>query len=1185
MRTRLRLPVAALAAALPLIVFAAAMVVVFNRQQQRSVESMLRQATAASVRTVDERIAVSRSALEMLASSLAIGPAAPADFAGRAHRTLAQRADWTALELRDRDGAARTFQRDDAPAGEPVARLPVNGQVEAVFRYGEPRTSGVLITPGKGREPSVALSVPVFGETGVSHVLTAYLRAWAVNRALRDQGLPPGWVLAVVDDEHRFVARTRSDGPLDPSLGQSPDPSAIDGVRRGTPFFFSQTRQGDRLYTAAAASGATGWTVLLGAPAAVIEQGTRRTTLAVVGSGAAALLLTMGLGWALARSHARRETAERRVLALEASSAAELRSSAILESTADCVYELDRDWHITFINKRARTLIAGGRDLTGRILWEAFPEAVGTVFWERFHRAMAEQVPAEFEDFYPPFDRWYAVRAFPTPDGMAVYFQDITDRKCLAENVTRYEALLDRVMETLPVGVCVVGPDGQILRMNPAARRIWGGAREVGIDDYGEYRGWRRDTGERIAPQDWGAARAVLRGETSLDEIIDIESFDGTRKTIRNSAVPIRAGDGGISGAVVVLEEITEQLRAEERLRGAVERATEILESIGDAFYAIDHEWRFTYVNHHALALFERPREEIVGRHFFDVFPQVRDTEVHARYRQAMAEGRACAFEAYSPILRRWTSFSVYPQAGGGLSVYFRDISTQKEAEALLKDSEHRFRTLADSIPQLAWMARPDGTIFWFNRRWYDYTGTTPETAAGWGWSALLHPDHAARIVERFRRSLDAGEPWEDSFALRGRDGGWRRFLSRALPVRDGGGNVMLWFGTNTDVTEQHAAEEALRRAKEEAEQTARSKSRFLASASHDLRQPMQSIFLFAGALHEHVQGEKGQAVLGHLERGLDALKSLLDSLLDVSRLDAGVVRPTVEDFPIALLLDHIAAGYAPVARGKGLYWRMAGCPAHVRSDRVLLGRMIRNLVENAVRYTGQGSIAIDCDVAGDRLRISVKDTGIGIPPDQRECIFDEFHQIGNPERDRTQGLGLGLAIVQRIGRLLDHPVSVHSEPGRGSVFSIEVPLGQARALVERNPAAAAPAAGGDLFAVVVDDDAIVLLGLQAILKEWGYTVLIAGSGEQAVEKLRAGSRTPDIVIADYRLRDGKVGTEAIVAIRALYGTEIPAILVTGETGPECQRDAAAHGLGLMHKPVTPRQLSSAMRRHLDATG
>ena len=237
-----------------------------------------------------------------------------------------------------------------------------------------------------------------------------------------------------------------------------------------------------------------------------------------------------------------------------------------------------------------------------------------------------------------------------------------------------------------------------------------------------------------------------------------------------------------------------------------------------------------------------------------------------------------------------------------------------------------------------------------------------------------------------------------------------------------------------------------MRRAKEEAERANLAKSKFLAAASHDLRQPLQSLILFTGVLKGYVQGPRGEQALKQLEHGLGALKALLDSLLDVSQLDAGIVKPEITDFPVSAVLDGIAASYAPVAAAKGLDWRVESCTDGVRSDMTLLGRVLRNLVENAVRYTESGHIRIACRRIEDRLRIEVEDTGIGIPPEQLDRIFDEFHQVGNQARDRTQGLGLGLAIVRRIADLLGHRIETRSRPGEGSIFSIELPLAMTEA-------------------------------------------------------------------------------------------------------------------------------------------
>jgi CheY-like chemotaxis protein len=242
------------------------------------------------------------------------------------------------------------------------------------------------------------------------------------------------------------------------------------------------------------------------------------------------------------------------------------------------------------------------------------------------------------------------------------------------------------------------------------------------------------------------------------------------------------------------------------------------------------------------------------------------------------------------------------------------------------------------------------------------------------------------------------------------------------------------------------------------------------------------------------------------------------------------------------------------------------------------------------LRYTVSGHIRIVCDrvgggTVGDRLRIAVEDTGIGIPPDHLDRIFEEFHQVGNLARDRSQGLGLGLAIVRRISNLLGHRVEARSNPGEGSTFSIELPLGTQEPARPPDREDARPGQNGrGRLAVVVDDDAMVLDSLEAILTEWGYEALTATDADQAVAEIRKAGRRPDIVIADYRLREGRTGMEAIRDIRALFDQRIPGLILTGETDLEFQRTAAAHGLGIAHKPVTPSQLGRVLAQQLNAT-
>jgi len=378
------------------------------------------------------------------------------------------------------------------------------------------------------------------------------------------------------------------------------------------------------------------------------------------------------------------------------------------------------------------------------------------------------------------------------------------------------------------------------------------------------------------------------------------------------------------------------------------------------------------------------------------------------------------------------------------------------------------------------------------------------------------------------------------------------------------------------------AAQRAVDAARAEAERANQAKTRFLAAASHDLRQPIQSMFLFTAALDAHIQDARGREKLALLERSLDMLRNLLEGVLDMSRLDSGGVRVRLADFPLRPQVDEIAASYAPSAAAKGLDLRVGGgCDAVVRSDRTLLGQILRNLVENAIRYTQAGHVELDCVPTPGGARIEVRDTGIGIPAAHLERIFEEFHQVGNPEHDHTQGLGIGLAIVQRLSTLLGHPVSVRSTPGKGSVFALEVLRGETQAELPLADALPAVSCGADRLALLVDDDAIVLKALRTIFEEWGYRVLIAGSTEHALERVRAAGQAPDVVLADYRLREGKLGTETIVKVRELTGQPIPGIILTGEPTSACERDAAAHKLAIVQKPITPRQLSVVLKRLL----
>ncbi len=359
-------------------------------------------------------------------------------------------------------------------------------------------------------------------------------------------------------------------------------------------------------------------------------------------------------------------------------------------------------------------------------------------------------------------------------------------------------------------------------------------------------------------------------------------------------------------------------------------------------------------------------------------------------------------------------------------------------------------------------------------------------------------------------------------------------------------------------------------------------KSRFIAAASHDLRQPLHALNLFVAQLRSEPDSAERSRLAGRIEEAAASMNELFESLLDMSKLDAGALQPDVSDYPVQPLLTRIETNFAGAAREKGLRLRIMPSEAWFRSDFILLERVLLNLVSNAVRYTERGGVAVGCRRRGDHLRIDVWDTGPGIPEERQRIIFDEFVQLDGQTLNRSGGLGLGLSIVERLGRLLGHPIEVRSWPERGSRFSVIVPRAAARAEATAGNAATfqtilEPLRGKRIL--VVDDDPLVLDGMSGMLRSWGCDVAGARSEEAAVALMTMQAREPDLIISDLRLGGGRSGIEAIERLRSKLNTETPAFLISGDTAPEALQEARAGGYHLLHKPVAPMRLRAMLNQ------
>ncbi|SMH54524.1 PAS domain-containing protein [Azospirillum agricola] len=697
----------------------------------------------------------------------------------------------------------------------------------------------------------------------------------------------------------------------------------------------------------------------------------------------------------------------------------------------------------------------------------------------------------------------------------------------------------------------------------------------------------RRPVGALVrAARDWSAGETATRANLSdrSSEIGQLgHAFDAMADTVEARAVELR--------------------RSERHTRA-------VLDALPAFIGVLTPDGVIAEVNHAAAEAAGLPASRIVGRPFEEMCWLYLNEPGRDRLRAALARAATGRTERFDADIRlaggraRTLDVGLTPMfdTDGRITHLIAsglDITERTRTEEALRVAEERFRT----------GLRNSGVVVFNQDRNLRYSwahasmlGHSPEAMIGRTDHDLFeHAEDADRTTALKRRVLETGEGARAEIRIRCK--GEDRFFDLTVDPLRVGNRVEGVTCAAVDVTGRKQAEAELSRLREEADRANEAKSKFLAAASHDLRQPVQSLYLFAAALADRLQGHPGLPMLENMRQGLDTLKGLLDGLLDMSRLESGRIVAAPTDVRLNQLLGRLVAEYGPRAAQKGLELRAIPTRAWVRTDPAHLERILRNLMENALRYTHSGRVLLGCRRTAEGVRVEVWDSGVGIPANRLEDIFEEFTQLGEPN---ARGLGLGLAIVQRLSRLLGHRVTVRSTEGKGSVFAVELPrvvlaappraahrpghasghgsgtAAAAASLALRSVANDEPSKGGASTSgkgvvLVIDDEAIILLGLKAMLEGWGYDVLTAKSGDQALERLRADGRRPQIVLADYQLQRGRTGPEALVAVQDLVGKDVPGIILTGDTAPERLREAERNGFRILHKPVFPNDLRRMM--------
>ena len=818
----------------------------------------------------------------------------------------------------------------------------------------------------------------------------------------------------------------------------------------------------------------------------------------------------------------------------------------VLGSITDGLAVLDTDWRYTYLSETgAKLLGVQSKDLLGHCIWDLFPQADQLSFGREYRRALETGVATHFEDFYPePLNKWIECHCYPSPDGLSVYFRDVTDRRKAQDAATENERRLNALLEAVPVGLAYVDADGQVLVMNHECKRIWGEPPHTENEAaYAVYRGWWVDQSERngqvIAAHEWPTARA-LRGERVLNTIVEIEPFNmqGIRRTVLHRAVPIEDNTGTVLGAVTALMDISD---------------------------------------------FEQTKRAVVEGH-------------------------------------------------------------------------HRIQQLANTIPQLAWMADCEGAVNWYNERWLDYTGVGESVMKGWGWDCVHDPAVLPLVVERWRRSLATGEAFEMTFPLKGRDGLFRPFYTLAEPLKDLDGNVQQWFGTCTDVSALQRVQEDLTRTQEwleegldagkmvawewdfgsdemrysenaqavlghrsetaalafdtvhaedqathvaaiehaiaqqsaidqiarrvrpdngnivwirmkgtvlmapdgsahgmrgilidvtehvlreqSLEDASNRKDEFLAMLAHELRNPLAPIATAAQLLT--IGGADPQRVRTSsdiITRQIGHMTRLIDDLLDVSRVTRGLVELDLEPVPMKDIVSNAIEQARPLieARKHELSLHVDRKPAVVLGDRVRLCQIVVNLLNNAAKYTPQGGrIGLDIIVDAGHVQIIVEDNGIGIDEGLLPKVFELFTQATRTPDRNQGGLGLGLALVHSLVKMHGGRVEAFSGgTGKGSRFCVTLPVQEAANDNGKSVDAAhvlSQSSANRLSVMVVDDNTDAADMLADVLRVHGHTVHVEYSSVAALK--HASEKPSDLYVLDIGLPDLD-GYELVRRLRA----------------------------------------------------
>ncbi len=688
-------------------------------------------------------------------------------------------------------------------------------------------------------------------------------------------------------------------------------------------------------------------------------------------------------------------------------------------------------------------------------------------------------------------------------------------------------------------------------------------------------------------------------------------------------ASTLRGKDMHIGDVVTIVDEASQALRFNRSLLQST------IENISMGISVVDQQMRLVAWNRVYVEMFDYPEGLIcVGRPIEEVFrynamkgeygPGNNDQQVRKRLK-VLRSGKRHSYERFRPD---GTVLEVRgnPMPNGGYVNTYMDITNHKHVEEALRESEQNIRIYTDNVPVLIAYLDPERRYLFVNKAYAETFNLDRSSISGQPCYKVMTPE-GYELRRPYISAVLEGKRQQFETTLPSQDGGTRYAEVQYIPHIGEYGDILGYFSLYQDITERRKAEKALKETNETLEQRVRErthalsvvnkelrkentirslmedelrqaksdaddanlgKTRFLASASHDLLQPLNAARLFTSALAQQSHSEETSQLVDNLNGSLTAAEELITAILDISKLDAGALEPSITDFSIDDMFAALNTEFTAVADKKQLRFHFVPCKKVVRSDQQLLRRIIQNFLSNAIRYTQEGKILLGCRRRKNMLRIEVWDTGVGIAEDKIKEVFEEFRRIDNPKHSQVQGLGLGLAITERIAKMLNHKLNVRSWPTKGTVFSVEIPLGDEAKAVKPKPEKRGWIRSKGLNgirALVIDNEPKILEGMSALLSGWGCNARTALSAKEAVSLVESEGFQPEIILADYHLSETLTGIMALKDLEPLLEKEVPSIVITADRTDEVKVEISEFGAQLLTKPIRPAALRAMINK------